>query len=123
MIRHIRPSDLPRLKELGFEHEFTPDFMEGICATDENDVVVVFAGAWSRAEVHMALDKGFGTPGLRLALFQQVHREMEKSLNARNVGMVVTWLDGSMKSFHRRLQNLGWVKTQLQSWNRRINGN
>jgi hypothetical protein len=119
MIRKVRNSDLPRLKELGFEHEFTSDFIEGICATDENDVVVMFAGAWSRAEVHMASDKTWGTPGARLALLQQVHREMEKHLKARNVGQVITWLDG-MKGFSRRLHNLGWFKSQLTSWHRRI---
>lgn len=120
MIRAIRLSDVPRLKALGFQHEFSSDFLEGICATDENDVVVMFAGAWSRAEVHMALDKEWGTPGARLALLQQVHGEMEKALEARGVGQVVTWFGDELRSFKRRLQHFGWVKSQLTGWTRRV---
>lgn len=121
-MRPIRQSDIPRLKELGFEHEFSTDFIEGICATDENDVVVMFAGAWSRAEVHMALDKEWGTPGSRLALLQQVHGEMEKYLKARGVGQAITWFGGELKRFKKRLEKLGWVKSELTSWHRRIDG-
>jgi hypothetical protein len=120
LIRAIRSSDLTRLKELGFEHEIGSDFLEGICATDEHDVVVMFAGAFSRAEVHMALDKGFGTPGLRLALLQQVHNEMEKALKRRGVGQAITWFGDELKCFKRRLQHFGWVKSQLTGWTRRV---
>jgi hypothetical protein len=120
VIRLIRTSDLPRLKELGFEHELGFDFMEGVVATDENDVVVMFAGAWSRAEVHMTLDKTWGTPGLRLALLQQVHARMEQRLKARNVGQAITWFGGEMQRFKQRLEALGWRKSELTSWIREI---
>jgi hypothetical protein len=122
MIRNIREDDIPRLRELGFEHEFGADFMEGVVAVNENDIPVMFVGAWSRAEVHMAIDKEWGTPGSRLALFQQVHCEMEKELKSRSVGQVVTWFGGELKSFKKRLQKLGWIKSELTSWHRRIDG-
>lgn len=120
MIRSIRKSDLPRLKELGFEHEIGADFIEGVCAVDENDSVVMFAGAWSRAEVHMAVDGSFSTPGARLALLKQVHDAMERELKARNVGQAITWFGSELKQFKKRLQKFGWVKSELTSWHRQI---
>jgi hypothetical protein len=118
MIRKILQSDLPRLKELGFDHEIGPDFLEGICAVDENDVVVMFAGAWSRAEVHMCTDPSFSTPGARLALLSQVHDAMESELKSRNVGQAITWFDESKKRFQSRLKRLGWVKSEFTGWYR-----
>ena len=119
MIRELRPSDLPRLQEFGFNWALGADFLIGIVATDEHDRAVMVAGAWQRAEVHLGLDKDFGTPGLRLALLSQVHRAMEKELKLRDVGKVVTWLDG-MKAFGRRLVGLGWQKSDTESWQRRV---
>lgn len=120
MIRNIRQSDLPRLKELGFEHQIGNDFIEGICAVDENDVVVMFAGAWLRAEVHMCTDGSWATPGARLALLNQVHGAMERELKSRNVGQAITWFDEGKKRFKARLQGLGWVKSEFTSWFREI---
>lgn len=118
VIRKIRKEDLPRLKELGFEHEIGHDFLEGICAVDENDKVVMFAGAWLRAEVHMCTDGSWGTPGARLALLNQVHDAMERELKSRNVGQAITWFDEGRKRFKARLQRLGWMKSEFTSWYR-----
>lgn len=120
MIRNLRLSDLPRLKELGFEHEIGSDFIEGKCAVDENDVVVMFAGAWSRAEVHMCVDPSFSTPGARLALLGQVHDAMEQELKSRNVGQAITWFGNEFKRFRTRLQRMGWVKSEFTHWFREI---
>jgi len=120
VIRQLRIDDLPRLKELGFEYEIGADFIQGVCAVDENDVVVMVAGAWSRAEVHLCVDSSFSTPGARLALLGQVHDAMEKELKARNVGQAITWFGGELKRFKVRLQKLGWKKTELTSWFREI---
>jgi hypothetical protein len=120
MIRRLELKDLPRLKELGFPYEIGPDFIEGLCAVDGNDEVVMFVGAFSRAEVHMCVDGQWATPGARLALLKQVHDAMERELKARNVGQVITWFGSEMKRFKVRLQKLGWAKSDLTGWYREV---
>jgi hypothetical protein len=126
MIRAIRKSDLPRLKELqdGFEWEFGSDFIEGIVATDEHDNPIMFCGAWGRAEVHVAMDKAWSTPGARLALFHQVHDAMNDELKREGFEQVVTWFDKdatkAAKRFQKRLGILGWIMSEKRSWHRRL---
>lgn len=120
MIRPTRADDIPRLKELGLMHEFGKDFIEGICAVDEHDMPILFVGAWHRAEVHCSIDHKWSTPGARLALLQQVHVEMERELKRRDIGQVVTWFGGELKGFKRRLQRLGWIKSEFTGWTRRV---
>jgi hypothetical protein len=117
MIREIKPSDLPRLRALGLEHDLGTDLIEGLVSVDQDDQPVMFAGAWLRAEVHMALDHSYSTPGARFVLLQEIHAEMERRLKRRKIGQVVTWLENN---FGRRLRQLGWAKSELTSWHRKV---
>lgn len=121
MIRNIELRDIPRLKELlsGFEWTFGSDFMRGLVMVDAEDRPVLFVGAWQLAEVHLAIDPTWATPGARLVALQQIHRAMEKELAALCAGQVVTWMD-KCSAFTRRLKRLGWVMSEKVSWHRRI---
>ena len=121
MIRELRESDLPRLKELhnGFDWTFGPDFMAGMVATDSQDRPVIFAGAWSRAEVHLAIDASWETAGIRYALLLQIHDAMEREMKARGIGQAVTWFEKT-EAFCRRLIEFGWVKSHSTSYHKEI---
>jgi hypothetical protein len=124
MIRKIRQKDIPRLKELedGFEWEFGRDFIEGLVAVDENDVPVMFCGAWHLAEVHVALDKGWSTPGARLCLLKEIHDAMNDQLKRKGFEQVVTWFEESKaaKRFQKRLGLWGWIMSAKRSFHRRL---
>lgn len=122
MIRPIRESDKARLKELenGFAWDFGADWIEGLVAVDENDQPVIYAGAWSRAEVHVALDKKWSTPGARHALLKQLHDAMQVELKAKGFSQAVTWFDDVKDRFIERLQGWGWVKSNLTSWHKQL---
>lgn len=121
MIRKMRDSDIPRLKELNpeFEWTFGRDFMGGVVVTDENDSPVMFSGAWRRAEVHMAVDSLWETPGLRYAALRALHVAMENELRLQDVGQAVTWF-AKCEKFCRRLKALGWTESGLTSFHRGI---
>jgi hypothetical protein len=121
MIRQITTKDVPRLRglEQGYEWEFGPDFMHAKAFVDENDRPVLIAGAWKRAEVHLVADGTWGTPGMRQAALEQLHAAMAQQLKSEGVGEALTFMDG-MKAFCRRLQRLGWGKTDKAVWARRL---
>ncbi len=123
MIRFLRQSDIPRLRELTQADvwSFGPDFMQGLVLTDSQDAPVMFVGAWQRAEVHLAVDASWSTPGARMEALKQLHDAMEQGLAAKGVGQVVTWLgESDSPAFRRRLKVLGWVESVLISWHRRV---
>jgi len=124
MVRPMRESDMPRMKELEgeFVWEFGPDLMECLVYVDDNDVPRMFAGAWRRAEVHATIDSRWQTPGVRLIALKELHEAMELRLRHQGVGRVVTWMDG-MKGFCRRLASFGWVKSDMVSWTREVGKN
>lgn len=113
-------SDLPRLRELGFDRKFGPDFMDGLVFTDQDDIAVMFCGAWSRAEVHLCIDKNWSTPGARWQVLKDIHLAMEKSLKQKGVGQAITWFGDELKRFKRRLTTTGWVKSELTSWHKEL---
>lgn len=121
MIRPMRESDLPRLRELQgeFAWEFGRDFAGALVVVDAQDVPVAIAGAWRRAEVHMVMDSRWETPGMRWEALRQLHAAMEAQLSAEGVGEAITWMDG-MKALCRRLKGLGWGKAARPMWARRI---
>jgi hypothetical protein len=123
VIRLIRTSDLPRLKELQDGFEWI-DFDSVLVAVDESDNPVMFIGAWKRAEVHAVLDPKWSTPGARLALFHQVHDAMNDKLKSEGFEQVVTWFDEdatkAAKRFQKRLGLWGWLKSDKRSWHRRL---
>lgn len=122
MIRKIRLDDIPRLKELenGFEWSFGVDYIDGLVSVDSEDKPVMFAGAWSRAEVHIALDKNFSTPAVRFALLKELHDAMQAEMKRKGYGQAVTWFAGKVERFQKRLEKWGWVMSNKQSWHRRI---
>lgn len=122
MIRAIRESDKRRLKELesGFAWEFGSDWIEGLVAVDENDEPVIFAGAWSRAEVHITLDKKWSTPGARLFLLKELHDAMRAELKTKGIGQAVTWFDETRERFKDRLKSWGWLESQKKSWHKEL---
>jgi len=123
VIRPIRRDDIAKLKSLGgFEWEFGNDFIEGLVSVDANDQPIIFAGAWHRAEVHIAIDGKYSTPGARLLLLKELHDAMEQDLKARGVGQAITWIDDKLKRFTERLEAWGWIESQKKSWQRRLNG-
>jgi hypothetical protein len=123
LIRPIRRDDIAKLKSLGgYEWTFEHDFIEGLVFTDEQDQPVLFAGAWHRAEVHLAVDHEWATPGARLLALKQLHDAMENELAVRGVGQVITWIDDKLKRFSKRLEVWGWIESQKKSWQRRVDG-
>jgi len=120
MIRNILPKDLPKLKELA-DWEFGPDYLKGLVLVDSSDEPIVFVGAWQLAEVHLAMNPSWGTPGARLAALKEIHAAMERELSALKVGQVVTWFE-KCSAFTRRMKQLGWVMSEKISWHRGING-
>lgn len=122
MIRPIRKTDIRRLKELedGFEWEFGDDFIEGLVAVDENDEPIMFAGAWQRAEVHITLDKKWSTPGARFLLLKELHDAMQAEMKRKGIGQVVTWFEGAVDRFQKRLETWGWIMSDKRSFHRRI---
>lgn len=122
VLRKIRPDDIPTLKQLqqGFKWEFGPDFIGGLCAVDEHDTPVMFVGGWARAEVHIAVDSKWSTPGARLFLLKQLHEAMRYELKAKGFNQAVTWFDEARDRFKDRLQSWGWVKSKLISWHREL---
>lgn len=124
MIRQIKPSDIPKLRELqgDFEWTFNFDFLEGLVAVDEHDQPIMFAGAWKLAEVHCAIDSKWSTPGARLLMLEELHEAMRLELRRQNVGQAVTWFDDVKERFMHRLKRMGWMKSSKISWHRGTNG-
>lgn len=125
MIRLLQEKDIPRLRELegDFEWEFG-DCVGALVAVDENDRPVMYCGAWKRAEVHIALDPKWSTPGARLAFLHKIHSTMNDKLKRDGFEQVVTWFDekptGAAKRFQKRLGILGWMMSEKRSWHRRL---
>lgn len=92
--------------------------MCGLVKVDSEDQPVMFAGAWSLAEVHM-VSSAWNTPGARFAALQEIHAAMEKQLRGLGVGQAVTWMD-KISAFTRRLGRLGWINSKKTSWHRGI---
>jgi hypothetical protein len=122
LIRPVEQRDLPRIKELAKEADWEIDdaMLCGFVAVNEQDEPVQFAGAWLIAEVHVALDKNWSTPAMRLLLLKQVHDEMRKELKRCGIRQAVTWFDNTRNRFMRRLESWGWVKSEKVSWHRGI---
>ncbi len=123
MIRPIEQKDLPRISALGgFPSEYGRDFLGALALVDEDDVPLVVMGAWSRAEVHMAMDKQWSTPQNRLLALTELHGAMEQELAFLNVGEVVSWFDKAC-AFTRRLnKSLGWKQSERFSMHRNVRG-
>jgi hypothetical protein len=121
MIRFLEPQDIPKLKELqnDFEWTFNPDYLFGMVVVDENDRPVMMAGAWKRAEVHMVCDSHWSSAETRGAAFLELHKAMETVLAREGVAEAITWMD-DMKAFGRRLKRLGWEVTKRTMWARRL---
>lgn len=121
MIRFFEAKDIPRLKELenGFEWGFGRDFLCGVAVEDEAGRVVMAAGAWKRAEVHVVTDPAWASPQQRQAAFVALHQGMEAVLAREGVAEAITWMD-DMKAFGRRLQRLGWGRAGRTMWARRL---
>ncbi len=124
MIRHIKPSDIPKLNSLqnGFEWTFSNDLIEVLVATDENDEPIIFAGAWKIAETHCLIDPSWSTPGARLLMLEELHEEMRKRLAEDGYKQAVTWFDSAKERFIGRMQGWGWVKSPKVSFHRSTNG-
>jgi len=121
VIRPIRRDDIAKLKSLGgFEWEFGLDFIEGLVSVDANDQPIMFAGAWHRAEVHIAVDAKYSTPGARLLLLKELHDAMQAEMRSRGIGQAVTWFDETKDRFKQRLQSWGWIESQKKSWHKEI---
>ena len=118
MIRPIEAKDLPKLKEL-VDWEFGDDYLTGLVFVDSEDAPRAVCGAWLLAEVHMGMDKSWGTPGARFAAMKEMHAAMERELKALHVKQVVTWFD-RCSAFTRRLTKLGWVMSNKVSWHRGV---
>lgn len=125
-IRPLTRDDLPRLKEMECEHEwdFESDFIGANVLVDENDVPVMIAGAWKKAEVHMVADAKWGTPAHRMAAFQQLHQHMHDSLKQKGYREAVTWFDRvvtcQVNRFIKRLRAFGWQESNKRSMHRGI---
>lgn len=122
MIRNLRLSDVPRLKELqascGIEWEL-PDFtsqeiLSARVLVDDADRVVMFGGARKLAEVFAILDPTWESPGLREAAFTSLYGAVEHDLEVAGVNEVTAWMPPKVfKSFFRRLKRrFGWTQSR-----------
>ena len=135
MTRPLETRDSEALEHLkqhakgDFQWAQGPDFIEGVAFVDREDSPKLVAGAWARAEVHCLIDPNWGTPEQKLEAFKLLHAEMERELAARGVRQVVTWfspaemLRAGGRAFLRRLQDLGWIRSENTSWHRKVEGN
>jgi hypothetical protein len=119
VIRRIEERDLPKLRELRSDWELETGCI-GLVLVDENDVPVVFAGAWLLAETHIAIDSKWSTPGARLFALEQIHQAMNDALKEKGIRQAVTWFDGAKDRFRRRMEKWGWVASQKTSWHRLV---
>jgi hypothetical protein len=121
MIRFLEPQDIPRLKEMqgDFEWTYEPDYLFGMVVVDEKNRPVMAAGAWKRAEVHMLTDHTWATPLARAGALIELHNAMGNVLARDGVAEVITWLD-DMRRFQRRLKRLGWDAAKKTMWCRRL---
>ena len=121
MIREFRESDLPRLKELQLEHEWTfgTDFLGALVYVDSDDKVTMVAGSWKVAEVHMVCDPEWKTPHARWLALQEMQHAMRTVLKRERFRRALTFMD-DMRAFGRKLLRLGWVKSESTSWHHEV---
>jgi hypothetical protein len=122
VIRPVESRDFERVKQLaiGADWEIDESMFCGLVLVNEADEPMIFAGAWMLAEVHVAVDRAWSTPAVRLHNLKQIHDAMQKQLRLCGVGQAVTWFDNTRNRFLNRLETWGWVKSQKTSWHREI---
>lgn len=117
MIRRLRKSDIPKLREIhakagyGFDFPETEGMIGAHVAVDDEGNVVGFAGAQREAQVFGMLDPTWGTPGARMRIFAELHRPVAEKLEKCGVKEAYVAVDPKFPAFGRRLmRNFGWSK-------------
>jgi len=123
VIRSIRPEDLPRLKALHSKMGFGYPFPElrihdvGKVVTDESGIPVMAALAVPIVDCYLLLEPDHGTPGNRLRNLLALHESMRVELKERGYRWASADIPPEVeKSFGRRLQRLGWIKSEWSMW-------
>ena len=122
MIREMRETDIPRLKSLenGFSWEFGTDFLGALVYVDSEDKVVMLAGSWAVAEVHMVCDASWKTPHARLLAMQEMQAAMRAYLKPKGIRRALTFMD-DMKDFAKVLvRRLGWIRSESTSFHQEV---
>lgn len=122
MIRPLRDSDIPRLREMAESSGFPycdpkePHVEAVLVATDEHDRPVMAIAANRIVELYLWADSGL-SPVTAFALLRQFHEEMARVLREKGYTDATAFLPPAVeKRFGRRLErSFGWVRN-LASW-------
>lgn len=116
MIRPLRKSDIPKLREIhrvagyGFEFPNLKSIIGAQVILDEEGKVVGFAGAQLEAQVFGIFDPLWGTPGERMRVFADLHRPIAEKLESKGVKEAYVACDPKFPAFGRKLMRFGWKK-------------
>lgn len=130
MIRPLRSSDLPRIREMhaaaGIDWELPsfsePEMVGAFVYVDENDTPVMLLGGRKAVEVFLIADRSWETPGQRNGAFAGLYRMLETSLYRAGFREAVCWMPTHLeKSFGRRLSRWGWTRSKWNVFVARIN--
>lgn len=127
IIRMLKSSDIPRLKEIytkmGIPLEF-PDLQEFLpipVVVNENNEVVAAVGCMPAVEIYLFLDKDWETPGMRLEAFRALHEWVRRDLFSRGIKEAHAFVPPDLeKPFGKRLlRSFGWIRSHWPCFSRR----
>jgi hypothetical protein len=129
VVRKLRESDIPLLKEIhaqsGFSYSFpdllSDEFVDVEVRTDEHDRPVMAVAARKTVEVYLWVDNRWRTPRWRMAALVEIHEAARARLAELGFRDLHSWLPPQVaKAFGRRLSRVfGWAPSRWQCWSRR----
>lgn len=117
MIRDFRSADLSALQAMyqaqGIDYRF-PDLTDPIFATklvlEDGGTVRMALAARVTTEMFYLRDPKAADAKTQWEWFQELHRAMEIALWRRGADDAHCWIPPQLKTFGKRLEQLGWVK-------------
>jgi hypothetical protein len=116
IIRDMRVSDIPRVKEIIGQQNFSyqePDWLKmgGKVVEDDNGIVRIFELARPTVEMYSGIDDGdWATPGMKATLFEKLDFKVTADLRAKGYTDQHCWTPPNRRAFTRRLQRFcGWI--------------
>jgi hypothetical protein len=136
LVRKLRESDIPVLKELherrGFGYSFpdlwdyklnriSQEFADVQVRVDEEDRPVIAVACRKTVEAYLWMDEGWRTPRWRMAALVEIHEAVRVRLCDMGIQFVNAWIPPQIeKCFGKRLERVfGWVKSGWPSYTRK----
>jgi hypothetical protein len=136
LVRKLRESDIPVLKELherrGFGYSFpdlwdyklnriSQEFADVQVRVDEEDRPVIAVACRKTVEAYLWMDEQWRTPRWRMAALVEIHEAVRVRLVELGVRDIHAWLPPEVcKAFGKRLRQVfGWLPSRWQCWSRR----